>query len=103
MHLRRDYPEKYLTPEGVLKFHQIVTLNAGDCFGDLALTSDTPRSASILALSDLILLSLTKKDYQLIFKEQVQNDHKKRVVISSAMSQIGIEKTFGPFCSHFKL
>ena len=33
------------------------------------MTTDTPRAASILALSDLILLSLTKREYQLIFKE----------------------------------
>ena len=36
---------------------------AGESFGDVALTTDKARGASIIALTNLHVVSLTKKDY----------------------------------------
>jgi MFS family permease len=38
-------------------------LTAGECFGEVALLRDVPRTASILALEDSVLQSLTREDF----------------------------------------
>jgi MFS family permease len=38
-------------------------LEAGDCFGEVALLRDVPRTASIIALEDCLLQSLTREDF----------------------------------------
>ena len=44
--------------------HEVATLAAGDCFGELALLNDQRRSASILCKSAWILLTLEKDAYE---------------------------------------
>ena len=63
-------PPNYYT-NGVLKFRGIKTLGAGFYFGELALTNDKPRAATILATEDTHFVSLTKKDYKAIFDTQI--------------------------------
>lgn len=37
---------------------------SGQYFGEMALTNDKPRAASIIALTDLTVLSLSKSNYK---------------------------------------
>ena len=39
------------------------TMTTGDSFGEIALLSDVPRTADVRALSDCMLLSLSKTDF----------------------------------------
>jgi MFS family permease len=49
--------------EVVVDGEAVGVLEAGDCFGEVALLRDIPRTASIVALSDCVLQSLTRDDF----------------------------------------
>ena len=51
---------------------ELGVLNAGNYFGEMALVSDSPRSATVTAMGKTILLSLGKESFQRIF---VSNDN----------------------------
>jgi CRP-like cAMP-binding protein len=51
-------------PKNSETFEEILQLNDGDCFGELALESDRPRQASIKCKVDCHFIYLHKKDYQ---------------------------------------
>ncbi len=48
---------------------QLATLQSGDFFGEHALVTDEPRSATVTALTDVILMRLTKNDLQQVMTE----------------------------------
>lgn len=51
---------------------------SGQYFGEMALTNDKPRAASIIALTDLIVLSLSKANYKvklISWLESVRVEH----------------------------
>lgn len=55
------------------KFKKVKTMEVGSHFGELALSSNMPRSATIIASTDLHLLTLTKAAYT----KMVENTEKK--------------------------
>ncbi|CAD8130126.1 unnamed protein product [Paramecium sonneborni] len=56
--------EKYFTNQGICKFMLVAQKQSGTIFGEMALTNDKPRTASILGLTDLKLLSLSKANFK---------------------------------------
>lgn len=50
------------------KFAVINTLYKGRSIGEMALIDETPRSASLRAKEDVVLLKLTKKSFDMIIK-----------------------------------
>lgn len=52
-----------------LNLTEVLTLNSGDSFGELALLKNQPRAASILCADDVYLATLDKKDYLKILGE----------------------------------
>lgn len=45
----------------------LVTLRAGDYFGEMSLIDDAPRSATAMAAEDSVLISINKKELMLLF------------------------------------
>ena len=83
-------PSNYYV-NGVLKFKGIKVLGAGFYFGDLALTNDKPRAATILATEDTHFVSLTKKDYKAIFDTQIKKMKAKLDFFSSIFEGCSME------------
>jgi CRP/FNR family cyclic AMP-dependent transcriptional regulator len=44
-------------------------LSAGDFFGEIALVSDTPRTATVTATSDVDVLVITERDFDALLKK----------------------------------
>lgn len=56
--------DQYFTEGYAFRYHQVAVNYAGSSFGDMALTEDKPRTATLLALTDLQLVSMNKEGYQ---------------------------------------
>lgn len=56
--------DRYFTENGICKFMSVALKYSGQYFGEMALTNDKPRAASIIALTDLTVLSLSKSNYK---------------------------------------
>jgi CRP-like cAMP-binding protein len=56
--------DRYFNEAGLCLFKKVHVYNTFEAFGDMALTTDKPRTASIVALTDLHLLSLTKLEFR---------------------------------------
>ncbi|CAK94409.1 unnamed protein product (macronuclear) [Paramecium tetraurelia] len=69
--------DMYFTNYGICKFQQISQLHSGQYFGDMALTTDKPRAASIITISDLQVLSLNKSNFKKIFEKQIKSQQEK--------------------------
>ncbi|CAD8199026.1 unnamed protein product [Paramecium octaurelia] len=67
----------YFTNYGICKFQQISQLHSGQYFGDMALTTDKPRAASIITISDLQVLTLNKSNFKKIFEKQIKSSQEK--------------------------
>jgi len=48
---------------------KIAALKAGDFFGEIALTSDEPRTASVVAAEPTLLFTLIADDFKFVLKE----------------------------------
>ena len=70
--LKRRYFE-----EDLFIFKMIKILGEKDCFGELALSNNKPRSATILALEDLCVLTLSKQDFERDFAKMIKESHEK--------------------------
>lgn len=49
-------------------------MTQGDSFGDIALAQEVPRTATVIAESDCLLLRLSKADYVDVLKSSQQRD-----------------------------
>ncbi len=84
---------------GEVKEEQLLlaTLKSGDFFGEQALVTDEPRSATVIALTDVVLLKFSKNDLVAVIKqypgiesalqiEAFQNRMRKRLSILNQMT-----------------
>ncbi len=64
----------YLLIEGRVKVHSgervFVELGEGSCFGEMAILDTEPRSASITALTDCLLLRISREDFNELLLEK---------------------------------
>jgi formate transporter len=49
--------------------HEIAKLTKNECFGEMALLTGSPRSASIQAVTDVTVMKLLKKDFDQVMKK----------------------------------
>ena len=72
--------ELYIIQRGSVKITKIIddnevllaVLNQGDIFGEMALIENKPRSASVIAYEDVVLLSINKSNFSTIMAAQPQ-------------------------------
>ncbi|CAD8190819.1 unnamed protein product [Paramecium octaurelia] len=69
--------DMYFTINGICKFQQLSQVHSGLYFGDMALTTDKPRAASIIAVTDVQALSLNKANFKKIFEKQIKTQQEK--------------------------
>ncbi|CAD8087745.1 unnamed protein product [Paramecium primaurelia] len=69
--------DMYFTIYGICKFQQISQLHSGQYFGDMALTTDKPRAASIITITDIQVLTLNKSNFKKIFEKQIKSQQEK--------------------------
>jgi CRP-like cAMP-binding protein len=55
------------TAQGNEELREVKTLNTGDFFGELALSTKKPRAATLTCLEDCFFATLDKKFYNLVF------------------------------------
>ncbi|MCX6022308.1 MAG: cyclic nucleotide-binding domain-containing protein, partial [Chloroflexi bacterium] len=55
--------------EVIQKGQRVQVLDAGNCFGEVALLAEVPRTATVRALEDTRLLSLSKSDFEEVVQE----------------------------------
>jgi CRP-like cAMP-binding protein len=64
----------YLVVEGAVKVHrgqrQLAQLGVRDVFGEMAVLDSEPRSASVTAVSDAVLLKIARDDFRDILQER---------------------------------
>ncbi|CAK86142.1 unnamed protein product (macronuclear) [Paramecium tetraurelia] len=71
----RDNPIYY--QDGIFRFQKVFQYISGQCFGDVALTSDKPRTASLIVLSDILhCISINRIQYKLICDKAIQEQKK---------------------------
>jgi len=87
--------------DGVLRFKKVRTLNIGDTFGELALSSDMARSATVIASKDLQMLSLSKVAYKKIF-EYLERNLKQKWRFFSEITENSSQELILGFCYGFK-
>lgn len=54
--------KKVKQAEGGIAFKDLAVLNPGDCFGEMALFEEVPRSASAMAVGDTLIFKLSRKE-----------------------------------------
>ncbi|CAD8121908.1 unnamed protein product [Paramecium sonneborni] len=69
--------DMYFTINGICKFQQLSQVHSGLYFGDMALTTDKPRAASIIAVTDVQALTLNKSNFKKIFEKQIKTQQEK--------------------------
>ena len=85
-----DYIDMYVQ-DGIAKFKKIRTMGAGSYFGEIALSTDKPRTASVISSEDTHLVSLTKSNYRAIFDASIRNLAKKASFFATFFSNCGKE------------
>ncbi|CAD8080937.1 unnamed protein product [Paramecium sonneborni] len=63
--------------DGVFLFHKVFQYISGQCFGDVALNSDQPRTASLIAIShNLHCISINRTQYKMMCDKAIQEQNK---------------------------
>ncbi len=64
----------YLTIEGSVRIHigsrEIAVITERECFGDMAILDNEPRSASVTALENVLLLKIEREDFYALMSEK---------------------------------
>jgi len=87
--------------EGILRFKKVRRLNVGDTFGEVALSSEMARSATVIASKDLQVLTLSKTAYKKIF-EYLERNLKQKWRFFSEITENSSQETVLGFCYGFK-
>ena len=88
---------------GICKYKRFNTLFAGDHFGELALTTELPRATSVIVISsELQTTILSKEDYNLIFKNKIEDFNKKLDFFQKNFSCSCSMESLNRFAYHFK-
>ena len=93
--------EKFIQT-GICKYKRFKTLFAGDHFGELALTTELPRTTSVIVSSELQTIILSKEDYNLIFKNKIDDFNKKFDFFQKNYSNSCSIESLNRFAYHFK-
>ncbi len=103
LQLFSKFPEKknLYIENGHVKFRKIRTMEAGECFGEIALSSDMSRGASVIASSELHMVTLCKAAYKQIFKN-VETSLKAKWNFFSELLKGTTKETITKFCYTFK-
>lgn len=78
--------------------NEVATCTAGAAFGEVALQTDQPRTASVRTKGDTFLATLTRTDYTAILQQIVENQHAKRqtflmsIPVFDGISAVSIQK-----------
>jgi len=86
---------------GNLKFKKVRMMEAGACFGEIALSSNMPRGATVIASSNLTVATLSKSSYKQIFKN-VETSLKAKWQFFSDLLRGTSKDTITKFCYTFK-
>ena len=92
--------ESYIE-NGVVKFKLVRTLISGDTFGEVALSSDMPRSATVIASRDLQVLTLSKAAYKKI-SENLEKGLKLKWKFFAEITDNSSKEAVLGFCYGFK-
>ena len=93
--------EKFIQ-NGICKYKKFKTLFAGDHFGELALTTQLPRAATVIASTELQTTTLSKEDFNLIFKNKINDINKKFDFFQRNYSISCSIESLNRFAYHFK-
>ncbi|CAD8139354.1 unnamed protein product [Paramecium octaurelia] len=81
---------------GIYLYHKVFQYFSGQCFGDVALTSDKPRSASLLVISEVMhCISINRQQYKQMCEKAIQEQNKTMELyqrILHGISQFSISK-----------
>ncbi|CAK85180.1 unnamed protein product (macronuclear) [Paramecium tetraurelia] len=81
---------------GIYLYHKVFQYFSGQCFGDVALTSDKPRSASLLVISEVLhCISINRQQYKQMCEKAIQEQNKTMELyqrILHGISQFSISK-----------
>jgi CRP-like cAMP-binding protein len=64
----------------------IDTMQSGDFFGEVALVSDAPRNATITALTRIVTLVITERDFRRLLAESPEIQRKVLVALADRLS-----------------
>jgi CRP-like cAMP-binding protein len=67
--VRGNFITEVESAKGISDFRDVKTLQVGDCFGELALLTNRPRAATIVARTDLALAKLSKAEFTRILQK----------------------------------
>jgi len=87
--------------EGVFKFKRVRIMGPGTHFGEVAITSNMARGATIIASSDLHVMTLTKEGYKQICKN-IENSLKNKWKFFSELLSNTAQETITKFCYTFR-
>lgn len=71
-----EIKKKYFEDEFFV-YKMIKILGPKDCFGELALSNNKPRSATIVAVEELAVLTLSKEDFERDFSKMIKETQQK--------------------------
>jgi len=86
---------------GCLKFKKARTMEAGSYFGEIALSSNMSRGATVIASSQLTVATLSKSSYKQIFKN-VETSLKAKWQFFSELLRGTSREAVTKFCYAFK-
>ena len=84
------------------KFKKVRTMETGSYFGELAMSSNLPRGATVVASSDLHLLTLSKTAYVQIFEDVEKRLQEKLAFFAKLIGQKDAGETVIKFSYSFK-
>ena len=64
---------------------RLVDLNPGDSFGELALESEKPRAATVIATNDSLLITLDREVYQTVISGVNKNKQSELIKFFSSL------------------